>query len=67
MSRRTGSPARETMVYSTERVVGWQDKEARATDYGSNSSSEGTHSSYSHQFRVHRANGERVESATKGR
>jgi len=63
--RRTGSPARKTMVYSTEHAVNWQDKEGRQTDYGSNSSSEGTHSSYSHQFRVHRANGESVESATK--
>jgi len=51
LGRRTSSPAREIMVYSTERAVGWQDKEGRQIMGVYNSSSEGTHSSYSHQFR----------------
>ena len=29
MSKTQQAPARETMVYSTERAVGWQDKEGR--------------------------------------
>jgi len=50
-----------------DRVCGRLARQGRVKDYGSNSSSEGTHSSYGHQFRVHRANVESVESATKER
>ena len=56
LGRRTGSPARKTRP--SARSTGKTRKDDRQT------SSEGTHSSYSHQFRVHRANGESVESAT---
>ena len=45
------TPARETVVYSTERAVGWQEKEGRQIMGVTSSEAEGTHNSCSHQFR----------------